>query len=69
VLALTFDDGPDVKGLPAVLDVLSYHNIKATFFFNTDNKNEWLGAYESPGNQVRVQPKSSRVIPVCQPGG
>src|SRR5687768_9178170 len=31
-LALTFDDGPDPSGTPAVLDVLAHHNAKAAFF-------------------------------------
>jgi peptidoglycan/xylan/chitin deacetylase (PgdA/CDA1 family) len=33
-LALTFDDGPIVTSLTNVLDILAYHNIKATFFLN-----------------------------------
>ena len=32
VIALTFDDGPDPEGTPAVLQVLSKHQAKATFF-------------------------------------
>ena len=32
VVALTFDDGPDERMTPRVLDVLKEHNIKATFF-------------------------------------
>lgn len=31
-VALTFDDGPDTRFTPQVLDVLKKHNIKATFF-------------------------------------
>lgn len=31
-VALTFDDGPDVKNSAKVLDVLKRHNIRATFF-------------------------------------
>lgn len=31
-LALTFDDGPDPRFTPQVLDVLKEHNVKATFF-------------------------------------
>lgn len=31
-IALTFDDGPDVRFTPQVLDVLKKHNVKATFF-------------------------------------
>ena len=31
-LALTFDDGPDLKYTPRILDVLKKNNVKATFF-------------------------------------
>lgn len=31
-VALTFDDGPDRRFTPQVLDVLKKHNVKATFF-------------------------------------
>lgn len=30
--ALTFDDGPDARGTPAVLDVLASRGVRATFF-------------------------------------
>jgi peptidoglycan/xylan/chitin deacetylase (PgdA/CDA1 family) len=32
VVALTFDDGPDPRGTPAVLDALAAAEVKATFF-------------------------------------
>ena len=32
VVALTFDDGPNPDGTPAMLDLLERYNIKATFF-------------------------------------
>ncbi|MDP5274393.1 polysaccharide deacetylase family protein [Chengkuizengella axinellae] len=31
-IVLTFDDGPDEKFTPQILDVLKKHNVKATFF-------------------------------------
>jgi peptidoglycan/xylan/chitin deacetylase (PgdA/CDA1 family) len=31
-LALTFDDGPNPKWTPRLLDILAAHNVKATFF-------------------------------------
>ncbi len=31
-IALTFDDGPDVRYTPEILDILSEYNVKATFF-------------------------------------
>src|ERR1700752_2678322 len=36
-IALTFDDGPDPKWTPAILDILKRHNIKATFFLIGQN--------------------------------
>lgn len=32
MLALTFDDGPDERWTPAILDILAQENVKATFF-------------------------------------
>lgn len=32
LIALTFDDGPDDRFTPYILDVLKKHNVKATFF-------------------------------------
>jgi len=31
-IALTYDDGPDPRSTPALLDLLKSHNVKATFF-------------------------------------
>jgi peptidoglycan-N-acetylglucosamine deacetylase len=31
-VALTFDDGPDLQGTPAILEVLAAHDVRATFF-------------------------------------
>lgn len=31
-IALTFDDGPDLRYTPAVLNILKKHGVKATFF-------------------------------------
>ena len=31
-VALTFDDGPDARGTPEILDVLADHGVRATFF-------------------------------------
>ncbi|MDP8929955.1 MAG: polysaccharide deacetylase family protein, partial [Actinomycetota bacterium] len=31
-VALTFDDGPDARGTPAILEVLRRHHVPATFF-------------------------------------
>jgi peptidoglycan/xylan/chitin deacetylase (PgdA/CDA1 family) len=37
VIALTFDDGPDLTNTPIVLDQLKNKGVKATFFINTEN--------------------------------
>lgn len=31
-IAITFDDGPDIKYTPQILDILRKHDVKATFF-------------------------------------
>jgi peptidoglycan-N-acetylglucosamine deacetylase len=36
VIALSYDDGPDLEQTPAVLDVLAEHGARATFFVLTD---------------------------------
>jgi peptidoglycan-N-acetylglucosamine deacetylase len=36
-IAITFDDGPDGKYTPEILDVLKEHNVKATFFLLGQN--------------------------------
>lgn len=36
-VALTFDDGPDPKTTPALIELLAKHDIKATFFVTGEN--------------------------------
>ncbi|MES1202533.1 MAG: polysaccharide deacetylase family protein, partial [Pseudomonadota bacterium] len=36
-IALTFDDGPDPRWTPAILDILKRHHLKATFFLIGEN--------------------------------
>ena len=38
-VALTFDDGPDIKNTPKLLDTLKKYNVKATFFVLTEKIN------------------------------
>jgi peptidoglycan-N-acetylglucosamine deacetylase len=47
-VALTFDDGPDPEGTPAVLDALDAHGLKATFFM--------------VGEQVKAAPMLAREV-------
>lgn len=36
-VVITFDDGPDPRFTPTILDTLSQYNVKATFFITGDN--------------------------------
>lgn len=38
-IVLTFDDGPNVKETPKILDLLKKYKVKASFFINTVNLN------------------------------
>ena len=40
-LALTFDDGPDGRYTPAILDILKQHGVPGTFFIVGDNANNY----------------------------
>ena len=40
VIALTFDDGPNVTCTPKVLDLLEKYGVKASFFLIGDNIDE-----------------------------
>ncbi len=50
-VALTFDDGPDPKHTPLVLDVLRKNNIKATFFLTGSNVRQ----YPEPAQQIQKE--------------
>jgi poly-beta-1,6 N-acetyl-D-glucosamine synthase len=54
-VALTFDDGPDPKWTPEILDVLRRHNVPATFFVVGDRAARYPGlvrAELAAGNEV-----------------
>src|SRR6185369_12655771 len=48
IVALTFDDGPDPRYTPRILDILKQHNVPATFFLC--------------GKSVRLNPNLARRI-------
>ena len=48
VIALTFDDGPDPRHTPLVLDVLRQNNVKATFFLTGSNVEQ----HPEPAQQI-----------------
>ena len=55
---LTFDDGPDPKYTPAILDILARAGSKATFFVIGANGNVYrngsvIGSVQNNGNAVR----------------
>ena len=52
-VALTFDDGPDPDGTPAVLDALDAERIKATFFM--------------VGEQVKAAPVPQNLVATTLP--
>jgi peptidoglycan-N-acetylglucosamine deacetylase len=43
VLCLTFDDGPDPRYTPAILDILRSHGVRATFFIIGANADQNIG--------------------------
>jgi peptidoglycan-N-acetylglucosamine deacetylase len=54
-LALTFDDGPDPKWTPKVLDILKRENVKAAFFVIGDQAENNVGLlkrYISDGHEI-----------------
>jgi peptidoglycan-N-acetylglucosamine deacetylase len=57
VLALTFDDGPDPRGTPEVLDALAEAGVKATFFVlggRVEEQPELLERIVEEGHGVEV---------------
>ena len=55
VVALTFDDGPEIFYTPRILDVLREHQVKATFFVvgeNVEANPELLRQMVREGHQV-----------------
>ena len=54
-VVLTFDDGPDAKYTPQILDILKQYNIPATFFvigLNAENNLDVLKRIYEDGNEI-----------------
>ncbi len=57
MLALTFDDGPDPRGTPAVLDALAAAGVKATFFVlgeRVERHPDLVARVRDEGHEVEV---------------
>lgn len=55
IVALTFDDGPDPKNTPIILDILNKHEVKATFFLmgNAIVKNpDLVSTIDNSGHEI-----------------
>lgn len=55
VMYLTFDDGPDPKYTPMMLDMLAKHDAKATFFVlgkNVKKYPEWIEKIQEAGHAI-----------------
>ena len=69
-LALTFDDGPDGRFTPQILDILSRFHVPATFFLVGNNANrfpdlvqrEWREGHEI-GNHTFFHPNLTEISP------
>lgn len=54
-VALTFDDGPDQRFTPQVLDILKQHNVKATFFligYKSENNPKIVKRIQEEGHVI-----------------
>ncbi len=62
-LALTFDDGPDPRVLPAILEALAEHRVRATFFVTgrqAEERPELVRLLAAGGHQVENHGYSHR---------
>ncbi len=69
-LALTFDDGPDPKWTPKILDILKRENVKGTFFVIGDQAENNVGLLQryvreghEIGNHTFTHPDISEISP------
>jgi peptidoglycan/xylan/chitin deacetylase (PgdA/CDA1 family) len=71
LMALTFDDGPDDRFTPMVLDILKHENVKATFFLvgrraarRPDLVRRIVAEGHDIGNHSMTHPLLTKVTPV-----
>ena len=69
-MCLTFDDGPDPRYTPAILDILRSHNVRATFFVIGANADQNIGLIKREyaeghdiGNHTYTHPNIALVSP------
>ncbi len=66
-IALTFDDGPDVRDTPALLDVLARHGTRATFFWLGERMQalpELAQAADAAGHQIAIHGYRHQAFPL-----
>lgn len=69
-VALTFDDGPDGAGTPAVLDALARRQVRATFFLLGERVNREAALVRrmaAEGHEVAVHGWSHRTVALVPP--
>ena len=69
-LVLTFDDGPDIRYTPLLLDLLKHENVPATFFVvgrHADAHPELIHRMISEGHTVGGHTMSHKNALLCTP--
>ena len=70
--ALTFDDGPNPRSTPAILDLLARHDARATFFMLGGNVRRHPGLARrviEEGHEAAVHGVTHWPVPLLLPGG
>lgn len=70
-VSLTFDDGPDPKFTPRVLDALKAADVKATFFVIVSKAKrhpELVRRMLQEGHEVQIHGYAHACVPLCGPG-
>ena len=69
-IALTFDDGPDLRSTPEILETLARHGIRATFFLIGEHLRSaggLVGEMSAAGHEIAVHGWTHRCV-VSRPG-